>query len=509
MKTDGLQLDQESVISAFRHCEAFDKLDDQALARIGEICVARNISAGEEFITAGEAADFAALVVSGSVSVYSRSKGEELPMLEVYPGGLVGEAEYFENRVRVVSARAVEDTTILSIPYDKLAKVFEEIPKFFQLLVSESLTKTQRRLEEHVERRRSVERSLKHLSDFLDLSGIEKAGAGSEALIRRIVHMASKVMKSDRASLFLVDNNAKTLWSLVAEGHEMTRITVPFGAGIAGWVAEHRELQRLDDVYSDERFNQSADEESGYRTKSMLCGPIFNPQGELLGVVQVINRSEGNYDDNDVALFKAFAHQAGVAVENYELCNRLVSSNQRLAIMLDVLDAITRARDLPALIETIVTKTTEIVQCERASFFLYDYGLGELWSVRAIGSELNEIRFSSSDGIGGFTAVNNVTLKIDDAYADSRFNRRIDQQTGFQTRNMISAPVTNRDGEVQGVIQAINKSSGAFGDEDVQLVNSIALQLSEGIKKNVAHDHHAQQPSEVARVQSDAGNQGQ
>lgn len=475
--------DPGSKLDALRRCEAFDKLDDKALGNVGAICVERDVPAGEEFITVGMPADFLALVATGSVAVYSPSDGEELLILEVFPGGLVGETEYFEERIRIASARAIEDATLLILPYGELAQIFEDIPHFYQAVVSQSLSKTQRRLRESVERRHAVERSLKHLSDFLDLSGIEAAGAGSEALIRRIVHMASKVMKSDRASLFLVDNEAKSLWSLVAEGHEMTRITVPFGSGIAGWVAEHRTIQKLDDVYSDDRFDMSSDQASGYRTKSMLCGPIFKPQGELAGVIQVINRRDGAYDDNDVALFKAFAHQAGVAVENYELCDRLVSSNQKLAVMLDVLDSITRARDLPALIDSIVTKTTEILQCERASFFLYDFGLGELWSVRAIGSEINEIRFPASEGIGGFTAVNNVTVKIDDAYADPRFNRDIDQQTGFQTRNLISAPVTNRDGEVQGVLQAINKASGAFSQEDEQLVNAIASQLSEGLKK--------------------------
>lgn len=485
MDVNKLDADPCSKLDALRRCEAFDKLDDQALAKVGSICVERDVPAGEEFITVGTPADFAALVAAGSVAIYSPSEAEaeELLILEVLPGGLVGETEFFEDRVRLASARAIEDTAVLMIPYAELAQIFEEMPGFYQAVVSQSLSKTQCRLKESVERRRAVERSLKHLSDFLDLSGIETAGSDSEALIRRIVQMASKVMKSDRASLFLVDEEAKSLWSLVAEGHELTRITVPFGSGIAGWVAENRAIQKLDDVYSDERFDQSSDLESGYRTKSMLCGPIFKPQGKLAGVVQVINRREGVFDENDVALFKAFAHQAGVAVENYELCNRLVASNQKLAIMLDVLDAITRARDLPALIDAIVTKTTGILQCERASFFLYDFGLGELWSVRAIGNETNEIRFSSSDGIGGYTAVNNVTVKIDDAYADPRFNRNIDQQTGFQTRNLVSAPVTNRDGEVQGVLQAINKTNGVFSQEDEQLVNAIASQLSEGLKK--------------------------
>ena len=115
------------------------------------------------------------------------------------------------------------------------------------------------RYQNSLHQRRLAERSLKHLTDFLDLSDELVLGKGIEALINRIVQMASKVMKADRASLFLVDPATGDLWSRVAEGEDTKMITIPAGTGIAGWVAQHDSILNIREAYNDERFNPAVD----------------------------------------------------------------------------------------------------------------------------------------------------------------------------------------------------------------------------------------------------------
>ncbi|UCH22932.1 MAG: GAF domain-containing protein [Deltaproteobacteria bacterium] len=76
----------------------------------------------------------------------------------------------------------------------------------------------------------------------------------------------------------------------MAEGEESREIRIPIGSGIAGWVAQHNQMLNIDDAYADPRFNPEVDKRTNYRTKSILCGPIINLQGETLGVIQVINK---------------------------------------------------------------------------------------------------------------------------------------------------------------------------------------------------------------------------
>lgn len=87
-------------------------------------------------------------------------------------------------------------------------------------------------------------------------------------------------MQAERAPLFLLDVVAEILWSKVAQRAESQEIHVPVGSGIAGWVAQHDQLVNIPDAYQDRRFNPAIDHRTGYHTRSVLCGPVKNLQGE-------------------------------------------------------------------------------------------------------------------------------------------------------------------------------------------------------------------------------------
>jgi len=79
----------------------------------------------------------------------------------------------------------------------------------------------------------------------------------------------------------------------VAIGIETREIRIPVSQGVAGWVARRNEFVNIEDAYEDFRFDKSVDRQTGYRTKSILCGPVNNLSGETIGVIQVINKEGG------------------------------------------------------------------------------------------------------------------------------------------------------------------------------------------------------------------------
>ncbi|MDP6182754.1 MAG: GAF domain-containing protein [Gammaproteobacteria bacterium] len=212
-------------------------------------------------------------------------------------------------------------------------------------------------------------------------------GVGIEGLIKRLVHTASNLMNADRASLFLIDPVTGELWSKVAEGADVKEIRIPAGAGVAGWAAQRREMVNIQDAYEDERFSQAVDKKTGYRTRTILCGPVSSLDGATtIGVVQVINKRTGVFTKDDEALFRAFSHQAAVAVENFSLYRKMVASHERMSILLDIATSISQTLDLGTLISRTVGLLTELIRCERSSFFVLDEERGELWSMEAHGS---------------------------------------------------------------------------------------------------------------------------
>ena len=80
---------------------------------------------------------------------------------------------------------------------------------------------------------------------------------------------------------------------MVAEGAKMIRL--PIGQGISGTVAEKAIIINIPDAYQDERFDSSHDQETGYRTKSILCVPVKNGEKETVGVLMAINKHDVSY----------------------------------------------------------------------------------------------------------------------------------------------------------------------------------------------------------------------
>ncbi|MBX3485276.1 adenylate/guanylate cyclase domain-containing protein [Phenylobacterium sp.] len=141
-----------------------------------------------------------------------------------------------------------------------------------------------------------------------------------EALLAKMVQVASTVTQADRSSLFLFDEKAGELWSVVAEGLEERPIRFPCDQGLAGWVFTHGELVNLSDAYADPRFNKAIDEDTGYHTTSLLTVPVITRDGRRLGVMQAMNSQEHpGFDAADEARMAAFAAQAAVAIDNARL----------------------------------------------------------------------------------------------------------------------------------------------------------------------------------------------
>lgn len=148
--------------------------------------------------------------------------------------------------------------------------------------------------------------------------------------------------------------------------------------------------------------------------------------------------------------------------------------NQQLRRILDISRHMAVTNDLDVLLGTIVEATCEVLDCERATIFLYDARTDELYSRVAKG--VDAIRLPADRGIAGAAARHRMCVNVPDAYADPRFNPDVDRRTGFRTRNLLTFPLENLQGDLMGVLQALNKRDGAFGTEDEELARVLSAQ---------------------------------
>ena len=124
-----------------------------------------------------------------------------------------------------------------------------------------------------------------------------------------------QLLNAERSSLFQVEGDFLVL--KVAENlQELGEIRFPVGSGIAGAVAETGESIRIDDAYSDPRFNQEIDRQTGFRTRSLLTLPVKNLKGKVFAVAQLLNRLDGEpFTLEDEQRFASFIQSIGVIFE--------------------------------------------------------------------------------------------------------------------------------------------------------------------------------------------------
>ncbi len=155
------------------------------------------------------------------------------------------------------------------------------------------------------------------LSALLDIAKVLISERDLDTLLQKILQEASRVVDADRGSLFLVDRETGELWAKIAQGIGGDReIRIPAGVGIAGHVAKTGETVKLRNAYDDPRFNPSVDRATGYQTRSLMAVPMVDMHGQIVGVIQVLNKKRGRFTQDDADVLVALGGQAAAAIEN-------------------------------------------------------------------------------------------------------------------------------------------------------------------------------------------------
>jgi phosphoserine phosphatase len=162
--------------------------------------------------------------------------------------------------------------------------------------------------------------------------------------------------------------------------------------------------------------------------------------------------------------------------------------------LLDVARQLGATVALDPLLSMIAAAAISVLDCERATVFLYDRKAGELSSRLATGvagAPIEEIRFPDTRGIAGEVARSGVAINIADAYADPRFNPEFDQRSGYRSQSMLTIPLAGHDGAVVGVLQLLNKRGGLFATRDEEIGGFLGTQAGVAIQRQLLLEQFA------------------
>ena len=132
--------------------------------------------------------------------------------------------------------------------------------------------------------------------------------------LRIILRTATSETDAERGTIFLTDPATGDLVSQILEGGAVAPIRLPAGRGIAGSVGRTGEIVNVADAYNDRRFDSNTDSGSGFYTVSILAAPMRTPAGEIVGVVEILNKRRGNFSKEDEEFLAEVGTHAALAV---------------------------------------------------------------------------------------------------------------------------------------------------------------------------------------------------
>ncbi|MBW4660539.1 MAG: adenylate/guanylate cyclase domain-containing protein [Drouetiella hepatica Uher 2000/2452] len=325
---------------------------------------------------------------------------------------------------------------------------------------------------------RIVNQTLSLLDNVLDSQGFD---AILNEMLRSITLKTGELLNADRTTIFLLDEDKDELWSIVAEDENGKNLELRFPktVGIAGEVATTKQVINIPyDFYSDPRSTaaQELDKANSYRTFTMLALPLLNDQGDLVAVVQLLNKLKHTHDpqgaleeridlsgftESDEQVFRDFAPSIRLILESSRSFYKATQQQRAASALMKATKALSQSSlDLEETLSKVMEEAQELMQADRSTLWLIDREHNELWTKFSVNGQLQQFRIPIDAGFAGQVVMTGEPLLIPfDLYShpNSAISKETDQKTGYRTCSMLCMPVFNADGALIGVTQLINK----------------------------------------------------
>lgn len=307
----------------------------------------------------------------------------------------------------------------------------------------------------------------------------DEADASSLRLVQRLLEMAILQQSSEDVASTLLNEVAAQLrtdhvgvweatpawtlrWQLVRPGIRINLESIP------------RPL-----------LNEILDRQAGVRQPGSGVTPallgaclsyVDRPNRILLGL-----RAREEFTPGELEYAVAAGHYVGIALEKAREWDLASAKTRRLTTLLDISQQLAQERETAPLLERIAREAARLLDCERASIFLWDKPRKELVGRPALGMPNNELRIPESTGVVGKVLASGEPLVVQDVKEDTNFTGKVDKASGFKTRNLLCVPMRDSEREMIGVLEVLNKT-GPYAPDDVVTLVVLATQVVAALK---------------------------
>lgn len=306
------------------------------------------------------------------------------------------------------------------------------------------------------------------------IASLINEAAETKVILNEALENIEKLTSADRVLLFQYDKDTDNYVVSAYIGSKDPPNPISKDHGIVGKTFNSKEIINLTEAYEDPNFDNAIDLQTQYKTKTLLSVPVMNNRLEVIAVLQMINRKDGQpFSQTDFNYMKIFSIMFGLLLDNQQMYSVSTSANRQLSSFISVSTALSSNQNVKQILSEILQNARVTINAERSSLFLLDNVVNTLTSYLVDGGKMPQ-SIPLSHGIAATAVKQKISIVIQDAYHDPRFNKMIDFHTGFKTKSLIAVPVITSDGTVIGVAEMLNKQEGIFTQSDQTLLESFS-----------------------------------
>lgn len=337
----------------------------------------------------------------------------------------------------------------------------------------------------------AIQRAQGKAQTLLDLSAVLFRELETNSLLIAIMDAIKKPMNAAKCSMFLMNDDKTELVTPIGSdiscdmAQEVFRN--PVTSGIIGAAASSGQIINVRDAYSDPRFNREVDRTTGFATRSILAVPIKDANGEVLGVLEMVNKLGKQYfDKEDEVLAKGIAYYLAIALHNARLFEEARSAMRRSDALLAMMQVMSSTNENVGDVFTALIETAcQILNIEHGTLFFVDSLSNTLFC--RVGVNWKGYTIPMGKFVQGIVAERGEIQSLVNASSHADFDQEYDKLVGIETKSVLCVPVkAARGDQVIAVFYAVNKAgkpSARFCDEDIKIMRAICNEMSSIIER--------------------------
>ncbi len=328
------------------------------------------------------------------------------------------------------------------------------------------------------------------------LNAISNAAVSSldlHKILHRVLEMTCQALGADQGSILMREEDSQGLRFAITSTQGADSLVgkrLEAGQGIAWWVLDTGQGACVNEVKDDPRWYDGIDQiDESFETHSLLCAPLEH-QGEITGVIEIVNKCRGEFNHEDLNLLESVASIAATAIKNARLYADTQARAEELALLNELGLTLTSTLNYDEVVQGATSNLQQLFQADGVVLFQTDYETAELYLAQGLiqGKPITpSLSLLPDESIVDWVLENRETVLIKDAQADPRFPDDINQLLGIKARALMTVPLLTSEG-ICGLIMVLSEKKGVFDHNDLHILQALGSTLTVALENAHLYD---------------------